>query len=345
MIDEKTKKWLASFFGPDVRFDEPMSHHTSFRIGGPAAAVVAPKRPSDVATLLKRAFDEKIPWLVVGGGTNLLVGDDGIDGMVIFIGKGFDRIAQKTSPDGRPTLTAMAGASLPGLCSFAAKNGLSGMNFAVGIPGTVGGAVMMNASSSRGSMDEVMERIQIIGADGERRTLDKDGYIDFLAGHLKDTQLKDIELKDTELKDVELKDVEATDRGFFKAGADGDKDWNQGIILEVEFALCLSEPGLVKEEARMIAAARNKTQPAGRSAGCFFKNPDNGAPAGQLIEMAGLKGKQVGDARISELHANFIMNRKNASANDVVALMALVQEVVFEKFNVVLEPEVKMVGI
>ena len=335
MIDEKTKKWLVSFFGPDVRFDEPMSHHTSFRIGGPAAAVVAPKRPSDVATLVKRAFDEKIPWLVVGGGTNLLVGDNGIDGLVIFIGKGFDRIAQKTSPDGRPILTAMAGASLPGLCSFAAKNGLSGMNFAVGIPGAVGGAVMMNASSSRGSMDDVVERIQIIGADGERRTLDKDGYIDFLVGHLKDVGFKD----------TEFKDVEARDRGFFKSGEDGNKGWNPGIILEVEFALCLSEPGRVKEEARMIAAARNRTQPAGRSAGCFFKNPENGAPAGQLIEMAGLKGKQVGDARISELHANFIMNRKNASANDVVALMTLVREVVKEKFNVVLEPEVKMVGI
>ena len=326
MINEKTKQWLASFFGSDARFDEPMSSHTSFRIGGPAEAYVAPKRSSDLAELLKRASREKIPCLAIGGGTNLLVSDNGIEGIVIFLGNGFDRIEKKMSPRGHAVLTAMAGANLSTLCTLAGKNGLSGMNFAVGIPGTVGGAAMMNASSSRGSMEDVVEEIQIIQPDGEKQTLDKKGYIDFWAGHSRDFRA-------------------GSQRPLNSIVGDRRKDQNQAVISKVSVALSLSEPCIVEEEARMALAARNKTQPGGRSAGCFFKNPKKGLPAGQLMEMAGLKGKQIGDAWISDLHANFIMNRKNASAKDVMALMTLAREAVFKKFNVNLEPEVKIVGI
>ena len=336
MLNEQTKQWLVEVFGSNVRFDEPMSRHTSFGIGGPAEAYVAPKKPSELSELLKRAFQEKIPYFALGGGTNLLVGDNGIEGLVIFIGNGFDRITKKMSPEGRVILSAMAGANLPALCSFAAKNGLSGMNFAMGIPGTVGGAAMMRASSSWGSMEDVVDRIQIIWPDGETETLDKNGYINFCAGHFSDFGFRDFGQR--------FRDFEQRRPRSLNSGADGGADQNHAVISNVSFELSLSEPDLVEEEARMFLAARRKTQPGGRSAGCFFKNPEKGLPAGQLIEMAGLKGKQIGDAWISDLHANFIMNRKNASAKDVLELMTLARDVVFEKFNVHLEPEVKIVG-
>ena len=208
----------------------------------------------------------------------------------------------------------MAGVNLKTLCSYALKQGLEGMNFALGIPGTVGGGIVMNAGTSHGTMENVLKSINILLPTGETRGIKK----------------------------------EALDFGYRKLSwnpelTDGYRD--QTVILDGQFCLCHSDPEMLKKTAREIIRTRKKGQPIGwPSAGCFFKNPASGETAGQLIEMAGLKGKSIGGAQISSKHANFFINRRKASATDFLELMDLVQKAVLEKFNIHLESEVKIVG-
>jgi len=313
-LDSDSIKWLESRFKHNVKFGEPMSRHTSLRVGGPAEAFATPENVEDLETLVKWSWDRGLSYLIIGKGTNLLVKDNGVHGIVIVLTKCLKKIDQTDTNTDGVIVTAMAGANLKTLCSYALKQGLEGMNFALGIPGTVGGGIMMNAGTSHGSMENVLKSINVLLPTGDTRRIKKEAL-----------------------------DFDYRKLSWRPELTDGHRD--QTVILDGRFCLCPSDPEALKKTAREIIRTRKKRQPIGLpSAGCFFKNPASGETAGKLIEMAGLKGKSFGDAEISSKHANFFINRHKASAADFLALMDLAEKVVLEKFNVHLEREVKIVG-
>ena len=313
-LDSDSIKWLKSRFGNTIKFDEPMSKHTSLRVGGPAQAFVAPETIEALKALITESWHRKIPYLILGNGTNLLVKDSGISGMVIVLTQCLAAISQTDRNTHGSIVTAMAGARMKTLCSFALKRGLEGMNFALGIPGTVGGGIIMNAGTSYGSMEGVLESITILLPTGEVRSIEKQN-LDFAYRKLSWNK------------------------------EDMGEHPGQQVILDGRFRLTPSDPERLKKHARKILQTRWQRQPRGLpSAGCFFKNPPSGKTAGELIEMAGLKGKSMGGAKISSKHANFILNHHNACAADFLKLMELVEETVLKKININLEREVKVVG-
>jgi len=313
-LDSDSIKWLKSRFGSNVKFDEPMSKHTSLRVGGPADAFVAPENVEALKALVSWSWHKKTPYLILGNGTNLLVKDSGITGVVIVLTQCLNTISQTDQNTHGIMVTAMAGAHMKTLCSFALKKGLEGMNFAIGIPGSVGGGIIMNAGTSYGSMERVLESISILLPNGQVRNIKKEN-LDFAYRKI----------------------------SWNKAQIDGHH--GQQVILDGCFRLHPSDPEKLKREAQKILETRWQRQPRGLpSAGCFYKNPISGMTAGELIEAAGLKGKFMGGAKISSKHANFILNHHNASAGDFLGLMELVEETVSKKFNINLEREVKVVG-
>jgi UDP-N-acetylmuramate dehydrogenase len=313
-LDTESRKWLTRMLGKNVKFDEPMSRHTYIRVGGRADVYAAPDTGEKLITLVRWSRQKGIPYLVIGDGTNLLVKDNGIKGVVLVLKKCFKNISQTYTEKDEVMVTAMAGAGMQTLCRFAIDKGLGGMNFALGIPGTVGGGIIMNAGTSHGCMENVLDSITVLQPTGQTRRIDKE-KLDF------------------------------SYRSLSWLRADNQVNAGQSIILDGRFRLKPSDPDQLKKEAGAILKKRRKSQPMDLpSAGCFFKNPAAGKSAGELIELAGLKGKSIGGAEISTVHANFIINRGSASAADCLALMELVQATVSEKFNVDLEPEVKIVG-
>ncbi len=291
-----------------------MSKHTYFRIGGPVDAFVVPQSQKDLIDLIIWAGQMQQPYIVIGDGTNLLVRDAGIRGLVIMLTKCLNKISRLNRGDDTTIISAMAGARLQALCKFAIESGLEGMNFAIGIPGTVGGGIVMNAGSAAGSVEGVLDSIEVLLSGGERLTLERSQLV---------FKYRNLSLK--------------------KVAPNGDLE--KTIVLEGHFQLRPSDARYLKKEAREMLNKRRTAQPSNyASAGCFFKNPASGKTAGELIELAGLKGKRVGGAEVSAKHANFIINTDNASAADVTALMEIVQETVSQTFNIELTPEVKIVG-
>ena len=313
-LNPDSKKWLAKLFGKNVKFNEPMSKHTSLRVGGPAWAFVTPESFEKLSELIRWSKKKRNYCMVIGGGTNLLVKDGGIKGIVVILKKCLDGIARTGNGKDFVIVTAMAGTRLQTLCSFAVDNGLEGMNFALGIPGTVGGAIIMNAGSAYGSMAGVIDSIKILLPTGKTRVILR----------------QNLQFDYRKLSwDRKITDID---------------NW-QPIILSGSFSLRPSDPQRLKKQAVEILKARKKRQPSGfPSAGCFFKNPVSGKTAGELIDLAGLKGKSIGGAKISSKHANFILNKGNASAADMLALMKLVQEEVLKIFNIELESEITIAG-
>jgi UDP-N-acetylmuramate dehydrogenase len=313
-LDSDSIKWLERRFKHNVKFDEPMSRHTSLRVGGPVEAFVTPENVEDLKTLVKWSWGRGLFYLIIGKGTNLLVKDNGIHGIAIALTKCLKTIDQTDINADEVIVTAMAGANLKTLCAYALKKGLEGMNFALGIPGTVGGGIIMNAGTSHGSMENVLKSIDVLLPSGHTRRIKRE-TLDF--NYRKLSWIPEL-----------------TDGHF-----------DQTVILDGRFRLCPSDPEALKKTAREILRTRKQRQPIGwPSAGCFFKNPVSGESAGQLIEMAGLKGKSFGGAEISSKHANFFINRHNASAADFLTLMDLAEKAVLDKFDVHLEREVKIVG-
>jgi len=313
-LDRSARIWLRNRFKDDVRFDEPMSRHTSLKVGGPAEAFVIPATPADLQALIQWTGQVGLPFLVIGDGTNLLVKDTGVEGIIIVLTKCLNGISKIGSRNGGVLVRAMAGARLHKLCGFAIAADLKGMNFALGIPGTVGGAIMMNAGTSHGWVQDVLEKITILTAAGDTQTLAK-------------------ERLDFSYRKLSLQN-EITNR------TPGDP-----IIIDGYFYLEPSAGRDLQQEAEEILKKRRERQPTNLpSAGCFFKNPVSGKPAGELIELAGLKGERIGGALISPRHANFIINSGGASAGDIMALMETAQTAVRKLFNIELEPEVKIVG-
>lgn len=287
---------LLLIYRPEqLRFAEPMAAHTTMRVGGPADAFVCPDTPEQ----LKAALLLDAPKLVLGNGSNLIVRDGGFRGVVICTAS-----LNKIRADGA-SLCAQAGALLPGLAAEALKRGLSGLEFASGIPGSVGGAVAMNAGAYGDCIADVLTRARV-WMDGQDRWLSK----------------------------------EELDMGYRHTRVLAQK----GVVLEAEFRLTPGEPAQIKARMDALNAQRRAKQPLDKpSAGSTFKRPE-GHFAGALIERAGLKGLTVGRAQVSEKHAGFVVNLGGASAQDVLSLIALVQQNVMEHAGVALECEVQVIG-
>jgi UDP-N-acetylmuramate dehydrogenase len=314
LLDSDSKQWLQKTFGNRILFDESMSRHTSLRVGGPADAYVAPENMETLLALIDWSRKKRIPYTVIGDGTNLLVKDKGIRGIVIVLTKCLNKITRNDNGQDQVMVTALAGVRMNRLCWFAIKSGFEGMNFALGIPGTVGGGILMNAGTGYGWVANVLDSIRVLLPTGETQGISR-------------------------------KDLNFSYRKLTWSEEQVRMCQGPCIILDGCFQLHPSDPRKLKKEAITILADRKKKQPTRYpSAGCFFKNPASGKTAGELIDLAGLKAKRIGGAVVSSKHANFIINTGTASAADVLALMKHVQTTVFEAFKVNLEPEVKIVG-
>ncbi len=286
--------------GALILTDEPMSRHTTFRVGGPADIVVQPSSADEVIAAIETAKKLGQPVFVMGNGSNLLVKDGGMEGIVIILGDRMSKITRSGN-----MLHAEAGAMLSRLSREALNAGLKGLVFASGIPGTVGGAVVMNAGAYGGQMSDVLVRAKV------------------LIG----------------------KEIKWMSRDELEMGYRTTKPLKEGgIVLEAEFRLEDGDPEALTAETNELSRKRREKQPLSLpSAGSTFKRPE-GYFAGALIEQAGLKGVSVGGAQVSELHAGFVVNTGNATASDILGLMKKIQDTVFEINGVILEPEVRIVG-
>ena len=280
--------------------DEPMSRHTTFRMGGPADYFVCPDR-EQIAEVLAVAKKCGMAITVIGNGSNLLVGDKGIRGLVVEIGSAMNQITVD-----KEHITAGAGALLSQVAAKAAAAELGGMEFAAGIPGSVGGAVTMNAGAYGGEMKDILRTVTVLTPEGELKTLD----------------------------------VSEMDLSYRHSCVPE----QQYIVLEAEIELGYKPEEEIRAQMEELRNKRIEKQPLEYpSAGSTFKRPE-GYFAGKLIMDAGLRGYRVGDAQVSEKHCGFVINRKNASAQEVRQLMQDVQDKVKAQFGVMLEPEVKMLG-
>ena len=313
-LDAAARAWLTENFAGDLRFEVPMSQHTSLRVGGPAEALVKPRGKNELIRLVRWAVKQGIDYLPLGAGSNILVRDTGIRGLVIVLDGCLTSIVADEPASAAPHLAAGAGVKLAALCSFTIKKGLKGFNFALGIPGTVGGGIRVNAGTQAGCMGDVVESLNVLMPEGSLRSLEK-GELAF-----------------------SYRNLDWPDLAAFAAGGGP-------IILEAVFSLQAGNTNELKKEAARIMQQRTKSQPwTTANAGCIFKNPAEERSAGQLIDMAGLKGKRIGDAEVSPVHANFIVNLGQATANDVLALIDLVRSTVFQRHQIQLETEVRIVG-
>lgn len=281
--------------------NEPMSRHTTFRVGGPAELMFFPASAGELCAALDLARAADVPALLVGNGSNLLVRDGGIPGLTIVMGEPFSAVRVEGTK-----LFAQAGAPLARVASVAREAGLSGLEFASGIPGTLGGGCAMNAGAYGGELKDVLECASVL-LDGELRTLSRD----------------------------ELEMGYRTSRVLREGG----------VVLEAVFALSPGEREEIAAKMRDLNARRREKQPLNfPSAGSTFKRPE-GHFAGALIEGCGLKGCSVGGAQVSPKHAGFIVNTGDATAADVLALIRMVQETVKRETGVELETEVRIVGV
>lgn len=291
---------LADALAGEVRFDEPMARHTTYRIGGPADLFITCDTVTDLAEAVRVLGDEQIESTVIGRGSNLLVSDAGYRGAIIVLGREF-----KAHSVVGTRVTCGAGCILAYVVRDAFSRGLAGMEFAVGIPGTVGGAIAMNAGTRGAWMGSVVESVTLhVPGVGLRR----------LAG-----------------ADIPW---EYRTSGLTAAG----------IIVEAVVRLEEADADRIRAEMERSLQRRKASQPLGiPSAGSVFKNP-RGESAGRLIEAAGLKGTRLGGAQVSQVHANFIVNEGGATAADVVGLVRKVQMAVRDTHGIELEPEIRLLG-
>lgn len=301
MVSEDVLSVFSEYGVTDVRVDEAMSKHTTWRIGGPADVLAVPKTEAELRGAVIAASKLNMPITVIGRGSNALVLDGGIRGLVIKLHDGFSTIDVEGT-----TVTAMSGRSYVSAANIAVKHGLAGLEFATGIPGTVGGAVMMNAGAYGRETCEVLVWADVMGFDGEiRRFANADLHFGYRYSILKD---------------------------------------QPGIVVRAQFQLEASDKTALMQKVKAWSARRVETQPLSwPNCGSVFRNPE-GTFAGHLIESAGLKGVRRGGARISEKHANFIINSDNAKAEDVLWLIRNAQKSIREQFGVELETEVRFLG-
>ncbi|MCI1944516.1 UDP-N-acetylmuramate dehydrogenase [Clostridium luticellarii] len=284
----------------DIKIDEPMKYHTSFKVGGPVDILITPRNFQQVVDVIKLCGGKKIPFYIMGNGSNLLVKDGGIRGIIIKLIK-----LNHIKVEGN-RITAGSGTSLKDISAAALNNSLTGLEFACGIPGSVGGAVTMNAGAYNGEISNVIESAKVVDNCGDVRILNKE---ELKLGYRMSSILM---------------------YGY--------------TILEVAFNLEKGEYQKIENRIDDLNRRRSEKQPLEyASAGSTFKRPA-GHFAAKLIEDSGLKGESVGDAQVSEKHSGFIINRGNATASDILNLIKVVQDRVKEKFNVDLYTEVRIIG-
>ncbi|MGE5474488.1 MAG: UDP-N-acetylmuramate dehydrogenase [Ignavibacteriales bacterium] len=285
----------------NIHINEPMNKHTSFRVGGPADIFAAPANIDELKSLIAFVKQEGIPMFIIGNGSNLVVKDGGIRGIVINILDNFNNISVKND-----IIEADTGVLLSKLSNVAMKNSLSGLEFASGIPGTLGGAVVMNAGAYGEQIGDLVVKSEYIDMDGTIHELDGN----------------------------------AQKFGYRKSFYSDKKV----IVIKAALKLVMSDMAEIKEKMTNLMLQRNEKQPlAYPSAGSVFKRPE-GYFAGKLIEDAGLKGIIHGGAQISDKHTGFIINRGKARASDIIHLIEYAKEIVKIKFGVELETEVKIIG-
>ena len=301
-MSEALYEYLESLVGAEnILLYEPMSNHTTFKVGGPAKYFVTVSTIEQLVKIIKCLRQMERDFFILGNGSNILVGDKGYDGVMITFGESLSKVdvlGQK--------VIAYAGASLAMVAKSAAKEGLQGMEFASGIPGTIGGAIVMNAGAYGGEMKQVITKVTVVTYDGEILEIDND----------------------------------AMEFGYRTSAI------KKRPFVVVSAELLLQKGNVEEIQAKMseLNSRRREKQPLEYpSAGSTFKRPE-GNFAGKLIMEAGLGGFRVGGAQISEKHCGFVINRDHATAEDIKILMQTVKETVNDKFNVTLEPEIIMVG-
>lgn len=301
MNQEFYKKLESILTEEQVKIEEPMKNHTTFRVGGPAAYFVMPRTAEEVAKVTELCAQENVPYYIVGNGSNLLVSDKGYDGVIIQIYKQMSRVEVKGHE-----IYAQAGALLSMVAKRALDTELAGFEFAAGIPGTLGGACVMNAGAYGGEMKDVLKSVTVLDKDGNVKKLAKD--------------------------ELEL---------GYRTSVIAKKGY---IVLDAVMELKEGKAEEIKALMDDLKERRITKQPLEYpSAGSTFKRPE-GYFAGKLIQDADLRGFQVGGAQVSEKHCGFVINKDGATASDVMELMRQVSDKVYDKFGVRLEPEVKRLG-
>lgn len=314
MSNSKVVADLRLIAGKDnVRVSEPMRNHTTFRIGGPADYFVTPQSAEHVQQIVKYLKNRHIPYYIIGNGSNLLVSDNGYRGVIMqlysrYSGYEFlhDDVKSAVDKSGVVRIRVQSGMGMMRLAALAAEYSLEGMEFASGIPGSVGGGIMMNAGAYGGEMKDIVASASVMDKDGNIRELDR----------------------------------EELEFGYRTSRVAGE----QLIVLEAVIALRAGNQAAVRERMQEIAQSRRDKQPLEYpSAGSTFKRPE-GYFAGKLIADAGLKGLTAGGAKVSEKHAGFVVNTGKATARDVIELTDMIRDKVFEIYGVKLELEVKKLG-
>jgi UDP-N-acetylmuramate dehydrogenase len=297
------KERLQSLVKRAIQWDCPLREYTSFGIGGPAEALVNIENCKELQQVLHLCSKENISCRVIGRGTNVLIKDEGLSGVVLVLVDEFKTVKIKEQKDSI-VLEVGAGHSLSKLSSKCMEQGYSGLEFAIGIPGSLGGAVIMNAGAWGGTIADAVLEIEVQTAQG-----------------------------------IEKMRKEDLQFGYRSSNINAQSPF---VISSVTMALHRGDIGIIRSQCRGYLEKRRNTQPAGRgNAGSFFKNPQ-GDSAGRLIDASGMKGVSVGDAEISTKHTNFIINRGSASAGDIIKLMELVIDRVYRDSGIRLEPEVQI---
>ena len=301
-MNQEIKKIFCDLLGEDRVFtDEPMKQHTTFKIGGPADYFLVPESGEEAGEIIKICKQTDIPYFILGNGSNLLVGDGGYRGAVIQIYRNMSAVTTEGT-----IITAQAGALLSSVAAVAKNASLTGFEFAGGIPGTVGGAAVMNAGAYGGEMKDVLVEVTVMDAAGNIFTIPAEKL--------------ELGYRTSIIK---------------KAGY---------IVLEAKIRLEEGDQEAIRERMKELTIQRTTKQPLEfPSAGSTFKRPE-GYFAGKLVMDSGLRGYQVGGARVSEKHCGFVINAGGATAKDVRTLMENVRDIVYKKYGVTLEPEVKFLG-
>jgi UDP-N-acetylmuramate dehydrogenase len=285
-----------------VKRNERLSQHTTMKIGGPADIFIEPASLENIQKVMTFLKERQIPWRAIGRGSNLLVSDKGIEGVVIKLSSGLDHLTINDSK-----ITVGGGHSLVSLSTLISKKGLSGLEFASGIPGSVGGSVYMNAGAHGSDISKILTKAHILFDDGSMEWLSKD------------------EMEFTYRTSVLQKK-------------------RPGIVLEAEFQLTKGDKTAIVSQMQKNKDYRKETQPWNfPCAGSIFRNPLPNY-AGKLIEDAGLKGFQIGGAKISEMHGNFIVNAGNATAKDVLDLIQYIKDTILNLYGIKMETEVEIIG-
>ncbi|MBU9712423.1 UDP-N-acetylmuramate dehydrogenase [Evansella tamaricis] len=295
------KQILDSLNVGKVTSNEPLKNHTTWKIGGPAKLFFEPSSIEGLKLAMEEINKSGETWFIIGKGSNLLISDEGIDGVVIKLGESLTEIKENGE-----IIKVGAGYSLIKLATIMSKKGLSGLEFAGGIPGSVGGAVFMNAGAHGSDMSKILVRAHVLLPDGTFKWYSNEEM--------------DFSYRTSRLQR------------------------DHGICIEAELKLVSGDKEAIKKELQGNKDYRRKSQPWNYPCcGSVFRNP---LPhyAGKLIEEAGLKGYSIGDAQISEMHANFIVNKGNATAKNVIDLITHIQQTIKEDFNVKLETEVEQIG-